>query len=913
MHAFPRSMDRIKAWLLLTGQMFEDLDELAQRIYDGKKNSAHRLCSAHFTIDSYIVNKTNKVLRADALPSIFPPPGGPHSRKRARRLKKNKDSSPLSNSLTSLLWHESSRAEAWTKREYLFQGAETQTDLSCFDTGDLHLYNRSLSDKEFQHVFCDHPRVFEQSLPDASQSLFAGIKEEQVQFPCSEDDHRLTPAPKEHPSLLTSIKSEKINEHPVDQHEEVIHHFVIDFPKEEVSHLTFAGLEGKTNSRGRHQSLVEAEEMPKCIVKGCLHYSGWKYSTPGVTLHMFPKDLNTIKKWLQQTNQDYGDLDLFAQGILRGKTGVSRICSAHFTPDCYTLVGSQKVLVEGAIPTIFPERDKPSKRMETVSSPVLQNIYLPINMWMNNVSVVSNVAPWGANQIVIPTITMNPNNNVVANDFGVTISRSATECKQEERPNELGNPPTTFNKCPYPSPYTYAGLSGTMQHKQSNTNTGPGFSDLSTRKINRGVQWPEYENNMEGESWKVMHDHLYETPYRSKYESFNQCSLKTEYTSKDGFEDRDTEMELFSMLQYVASVFKVNKSKDLKTARILNQALEIISLINEEFPVKCGDMAVYFTMDEWRYIDQHKEDYEDIVTDNVPMNQTWQVPEQWNSAPTYSAAQYKLSEESVQITEVKEEEEEDLEDSPDEKEEEPVSSEWEPESEVEDEEAHDKGEESSESPEISASVEEPQITHKCDQCEESFPDIEALEAHKATHVEKCEDCEEVFSSKPELIKHRAENHAMKRFACTICGIEYDYKSQFVIHQRAHTREKPFHCDDCGAKFGYKSSLLLHQRRHLEGKAFQCSKCERRFDKRCELARHEKDHERKKQNKCQKCGKTFIKKAALERHKLSGNRCKVANDETLQKKKPYKCRKCGKTFVNKGTYVKHKWYHDGEDD
>lgn len=258
LHTFPRSMDRIKAWLVRTGQMFEDLDALAQRIYDGKKNSAHRLCSAHFTIDSYIVNKTKNLLRPDALPSIFPPPGFPRSRKRARKIIKNMDSSHLSNSLPHLLWQESSRGEAWTKREYLFQGAETQTDLSCFDTIDHQWYDRS--DKVFQRLLRAHPYVFEHSVPDASRSLLAGLKEEQVQLPCSEQENGLMSAP-QNPPLLTSIKSENIDEYPVDQHEDVIRRVVIDSPKEEDNCLMFPGLEDKRRCRDTDQCLLEVSML----------------------------------------------------------------------------------------------------------------------------------------------------------------------------------------------------------------------------------------------------------------------------------------------------------------------------------------------------------------------------------------------------------------------------------------------------------------------------------------------------------------------------------------------------------------------------------------------------------------------------------------------------------------------------
>ncbi|XP_075701871.1 uncharacterized protein LOC142665935 isoform X2 [Rhinoderma darwinii] len=910
MHAFPRSLDRIKAWLLRTGQIFEDLDGLAQRIYDGKKNNGHRLCSAHFTVDSYKANKSHSILRPDALPSIFPPPGVHHSRRRARKQKKDV-LSQLSNSQPHLLWQESARGEAWTEREYLLQGAETQTDLSCFDRRDLQQYDGSLPDKEFQHLLQDPHRVLEHSVPSGPQSLLSGLKEEQDQLPYAEHEDGTMPALQEHPRLLTSIKSENIDEHLEDHHTDAIRRIVIDSPKEEDHRLMFHGLEDQSHPE---QGPLETGEMPQCIVKGCLHYAGWKYSTPGVTLHMFPKDLTLIKKWLLQTNQDFGDLDFFAKGILERKTGVFRICSAHFAPECYTLDGSQKVLLKGAIPTIFPERDKPSNRIEPAVTPVLQNIYLPISLWTNNVSMVSNIALCGNNQLINPGIKANQDNNIITDTFGVNVGTSTAESKPEERPNEHVNPSAPdFGKCPRPSledANTCAGLPDGMRHERLNTatETDPTFPDLPNKKVDQAIQWPEYENNVDGEPWKVLHDHFYKVPRGTKYPGMKRCSLTTEYKSKDGFggycDGSHSESELFSMLRYVARVFTIDKNKDLKTARILNQALEIVSLISGEFPVKCGDVAVYFTMDEWSYIDQHKEDYGDFVTDNVPMSRTWEVPEHWDSDPM--------------TDDDDDEEDENVENFPQRQ----SSSDWEPDSDWASEDIYDSLEQksnhsekgsgrssvsskkrtgdqaSSKSPERSSSAEGHRMTHRCDQCEEAFPDTQALETHQITHMEKCEECEELFSSKAELIKHGAENHAVKRYACTICGIQYDYKSQFVIHQRAHTGEKPFHCDACGAKFGHKSSLLVHQRRHAKGKTFKCSKCDRRFDKRSEKARHEKVHEQEKKYKCSKCDWRFDNRSEKTRH-----------EKVHEQKKKYKCRKCGKTFVQKAAHKRHKWDHD----
>ncbi|XP_071968846.1 uncharacterized protein [Engystomops pustulosus] len=416
-------------------------------------------------------------------------------------------------------------------------------------------------------------------------------------------------------------------------------------------------------------------------------------------------------------------------------------------------------------------------------------------------------------------------------------------------------------------------------------------------------------------------------PHVPEGESVIEESLK-----KDRHRNRKRPLELtttkkFSMLHYLTSIFQKNKNKDVRTSRILNQALRIISLIageewiivkknsthtgvqqlNGEFSVKCGDMAIFFTMDEWSYIDKHKEDYKDLFIDNIPMDHTRDPPEHWDSdhimEQMFKVVKVEeiepVPEENggVEMKEEKMEEEFDEEDEDDYEEEdlqqlkEPQSSDWEPESERESEEGKE------------SSAEEPQITYDCDCCAETFLDAEALEAHKATHEETCPDCDEVLRNKSELIKHRAENHATKRFACTICGIEYNYKSQFVIHQRAHTKEKPFHCNHCGKKFGHRCSLLVHQRRHTDGKTYKCSECERTFDKSCELTKHEKVHDPRRQYQCKTCQMTFIHRRALKKHKLRNSDCE-SEGETKVQKKTYKCKRCKKTFILRRNYKKH---------
>ncbi|KAG8449709.1 hypothetical protein GDO86_016377 [Hymenochirus boettgeri] len=100
--------------------------------------------------------------------------------------------------------------------------------------------------------------------------------------------------------------------------------------------------------------------MPACFVKGCPHRTGQKLKYPNVTLHPFPKNFNMIKNWVQQTGQPLDNIDQLSQKILEGKKENSyRMCSCHFTIDCYMTRGSRTVLKPTAVPTVFSSNNQP--------------------------------------------------------------------------------------------------------------------------------------------------------------------------------------------------------------------------------------------------------------------------------------------------------------------------------------------------------------------------------------------------------------------------------------------------------------------------------------------------------------------------------------------------------------------------
>ncbi|XP_053545971.1 gastrula zinc finger protein XlCGF66.1 [Bombina bombina] len=67
-----------------------------------------------------------------------------------------------------------------------------------------------------------------------------------------------------------------------------------------------------------------------------------------------------------------------------------------------------------------------------------------------------------------------------------------------------------------------------------------------------------------------------------------------------------------SALRHLTKSLILNSDKKM-TKRIIHHSLQIISLLTGEVAIKCDDVAVYFTMEEWDYIEGHKEMYKDVI------------------------------------------------------------------------------------------------------------------------------------------------------------------------------------------------------------------------------------------------------------------------------------------------------------
>ncbi|XP_077110392.1 uncharacterized protein LOC143766522 isoform X3 [Ranitomeya variabilis] len=178
--------------------------------------------------------------------------------------------------------------------------------------------------------------------------------------------------------------------------------------------------------------------------------------------------------------------------------------------------------------------------------------------------------------------------------------------------------------------------------------------------------------------------------------------------------------------------------------------------------------------------------------------------------------------------------------------------------------------------------------------------IKKQTAPKANKSFSCSACGKCFNKKSDLVSHHRTHTGEKSFSCSECGKCFNHKGNLVTHQITHTGEKPFSCSECGKCFARKSLLVIHHRTHTGEKPFSCSECGKCFTVKVNLDEHRRSHKGEKPFSCSECGKCFTYKRNLDEHQ-----------RTHTGEKPFSCSECGKCFTYKRNLDEHQRTHTGE--